>query len=366
MNAKRGRNVIIGMLVMMISTVAFCSCGKKDEKQKYNTGISEWNNIYSGSNIKFYYIDKERVEITNLKSKYEVESLVTDGASEIVKCVEINEWLKSKCEVSLNNIIANKTAEELLITLNGETKISPKDYNAILQELLSSIGIKVRIGEYRLDGNYSVIELWDSTYEKWIMFDCVAEGYLKGDNNPLSAIEVINYGLKNLTIGGKNDKTLSRKYVKALNKCLGSYSVKIDNSKYGNSQINSYITYVKDQHNIQLETSEGYMQPTIFVTEDTVFKTSPVMEYVNDKSDELPTIILSKQDIKKDEAQYLKFTLGAFMNSIMVDQFYLKINNGEYIKVDTYFDLSLEDGENIIELSLDGVNSLRRVVINKN
>lgn len=362
---KKRKSIGLGILVIVLSIVGFWIFSQRDGERDYTTKIEKWDNLYSGKNIKFYYIDSSISEIATLKSKYKVETLTDENTSEIIKCTHVNKWLSEKGEPSLTDMDTNKDAEELLSILTAEKKISQKDYNTILQELLSSIGINVRVGEYRLNGNYSVLEIWDSKFNKWIMFDTVTGGYFKKGDEPLSAIQMLREDLSQLKVGGDEDRALEKKSIKILDKYLGSYSIRIDNSKYEGSIINSYITYIKDIKDAQLETSKGYIPPTIFVDNDSLFNISPYEEYVNDKSDEIPTIIFAKKNIKDDEGDYIKFTLGAFMNSIMSEEFYVRVNQGEFIKVDTYYNLSIEKGVTTIEISLDGINPLRQVVIKK-
>jgi len=365
LKTRKRKNIGLGVLVIILSVVGFWIFSQQDKENDYTTKIEKWDNLYSGNNIKFYYIDSSVAEIATLKSKYKVDTLVDENSSEIMKCIDINKWLYEKGEITLSNMDTDKDAEELLSILTSEKKVSQKDYNTILQELLSSIGIKVRIGEYRLDGNYSVLEVWDSNFNKWIMFDAVAGGYFKKGDEPLSAIQVLNEDLSQLKVSSDEDRALEKKSIKSLNKCLGTYSIRIDNSKYEGSIINSYITYIKDIKDAQLEASQGYIPPTIFVDNESLFSISPYEEYVNDESDEIPTIIFAKKNLKDDDENYTKFTLGAFMNSVMTEEFYVRINQGEFIKADTYYNLSIEKGATTIEISLDGVNPLRQIVIKK-
>lgn len=361
----KGKNVGIGILVIILSIVGFWFLGQRDDGLKYSTEVEQWDNLYEDDNIRFYYIDEEIPEIVHLKGKYEVEKIVQMDDSEIEKALDINSWLKVRCKVTVSTMETNKNAEELLITLNEETMVSQKDYNSILQEMLASIGVKTRVGEYVLEESYSVIEVWDSKLGKWVMIDGIEDGYIKSDNKPLSAVELLDVELDQVIIStNEEDRLLKKSYIKTLKNTLGTYTIKIDNSKYEQSTINSHITYVKNVEDIQLETDKGYIQPTIFVDDAVLFNISPFIE-VDSEGDEIPTIIFAKRNVKEDGENYIKFTLGAFMNSSMVEEFYISLNKGEYIKVDTYYDLSIENGSNSIEISLDGINPLRTVKINK-
>ena len=210
LKTRKRKNVGLGILVIVLSIIGFWMLSQRDGESDYTTKIEKWDNLYFGNNIKFYYIDDSVAEIATLKSKYKVDTLVDENSSEIIKCIDINKWLHGKGEITLSDMDTNKDTEELLNILISGKKVSQKDYNTILQELLSSIGIKVRIGEYRLDGNYSVLEVWDSNFNKWIMFDAVVGGYLKKGEEPLSAVQVLDEDLSQLKISSDEDRALGK------------------------------------------------------------------------------------------------------------------------------------------------------------
>ena len=54
-----------------------------------------------------------------------------------------------------------------------------------------------------------------------------------------------------------------------------SYSISVDNNKYGELKSNSKITFLKEKQLPKIETKEGFIQPTIFVNNPQVFKISP-------------------------------------------------------------------------------------------
>ncbi|MEG2290547.1 MAG: hypothetical protein RSA29_16920 [Clostridium sp.] len=366
MKIGSSKNLFIGVVVIIVSIFMFIYLGGDDGEKNYITMVNKWDNLYKGNNIKFYYMDEGEAEIIHLKSKCEIDKIVNEKDDEILKALDIEKWLKARCEISLTAMETKKNAEELLIEMGKGAVVSQKDYNTIMEELLTSVGVTVRVGEYRLNESYSVIEIWDSKRMKWIMVDGFAGGYLECDGEPLSAIEVLNSDLKNLTLDtGEKKMSLEKSHVKILNSSLGTYTIKVDNNKYDKSVINSYVTYVKEVEDIQVETDKGYIQPTIFVEDEVVFNISPCIDEKEYKADEIPTMIFSKRDMKEDGEGYIKFVLGTFMNSTMLRDFYIRINGGEYIKVDTYYSLSVETGNNLIEISVDGVNTVRSVIINK-
>ena len=144
-----------------------------------------------------------------------------------------------------------------------------------------------------------------------------------------------------------------------------SYSISVDNNKYGELKSNSKITYLKGKYLPKIETKEGFIEPTIFVNDPQVFETSPTLRYVNKGTEKTPTLIFAKGDLKNDTKEVENFTVGAFRNSYMLKNYFISINGSDYIKVDTFYDLKIIKGTNSIKLSQDGKTLIREVVIEK-
>ncbi len=58
--------------------------------------------------------------------------------------------------------------------------------------------------------------------------------------------------------------------------------------------------------------------------------------------------------MKNDTKDEQYFTVGAFMNSYMLPNYFISVNGSDYIKVDTFYDLKIIKGTNSIKLSRDG------------
>ncbi|MEG0774929.1 hypothetical protein [Clostridium sp.] len=360
MKKSRVFGVLLGIVIIVSGVVLLLMRGNSNNKAiDYNVMITKWDNLYKGNNIQFYYMSKDNVAILNLKNKYSLDNVVKDASNELEKTMAMIDWLNRRAEVKTSAMESKKTVDEMLIALETNKVISLKEYNIILEETLTSIGVICRSGELRASNNvkikendsYSVLEIWSSAHGKWVMIDGKAEGYLMKDGIPLSAIEVINSEIE--TITSENIKE-PKKYLKAISKYLSIYSIKIDNNKLEEAKSNSYITFVSRDEDIQLETIKGYIQPTIFVKDQQLFNVNPEVVYHNGKSDSKPTLILAKRNTKDDTEEYTKFTVGAFMNSYMLDSYFLSVNGGEYTPVKTYYDLALPSGKTAISVSLDG------------
>jgi hypothetical protein len=358
----------VGIIAAVLSLLIFR--GDFRESFDYNVKITKWDNIYEGSNIQFYYMTKDNVKLVDLKNKYSLDKVVSEASNDLEKALAMVQWLNRRAEVKPTAMESKKTVDEMITALEINKVISLKEYNAILEEALSSIGVICRTGEFRASNNtklkdeinYCTLEVWSRAHGKWVMVDGRVEGYLTKADIPLSAIDIINVNHKEIT--SENIKE-PKKYLKYLSNYLSTYTTKVDNNKYNEPKSNSYITFVKNEEDIQLETLIGYLQPTIFVKEEKLFNINPEVVYHNDESDKKPTIILAKRNTKDDNEEYVKFTIGTFIHSYMIDNYYISINGKEYTPVETYYDLSLPLGITTISLSLDGKTKIRSIELQR-
>lgn len=362
---SKGRTV--GILVILISIVLFISMNQKKYEVNFHTYVEKWDNLYDGNNIQFYYINNNLTDITSLKETYGIDEIVSKEATELEATIAIDKWLKGKCEVALDVMDTNKSAKDTLESLIKNTTLSQGDYNRVMQELLASVNVRTRIGELGTSKNYVLLEVWDKKLNKWVAYDVLNGGYYINGEEPLSGVELVlgEINTENTALFNGEKQSLKDKDLKYIKAALNSYTIKIDNSLYEGTLINSLLTFVKEDKTINLETEKGYIKPTIFTKNPEIFNGDPWKEYTDDQSDAIPTIIFAKKSIDKDEEGIIKFNLGAFMNSTMLEKYYVRVNGGEYEEVSTYYELAIKDGNNQIEISVDGVNPIRSVIINK-
>lgn len=367
MKTSRIASFIIGAVIVISGLVLLLFRNNlKNASYDYNVKVTKWDNVYEGNNIHFYFMNKDNPNLVNLKNKYGFDDIAKEGANDLEKTLAIIKWLNRRAEVKPSAMESKKSVDEMLMVLESNKVISLQDYNNIIEEALTSVGIIVRVGEFRVSNNekandensYSVLEVWSKAHGKWVMVDGTIESYLTKDTIPLSAVEMIKADLNNVVLENVKD---AKKYFKYISKFLNTYSIKINNNKAEQLKSNSYITFSKDSADIQIETLKGYIPPTIFVTEDNVFNLNPEIVYRNDESDKIPTIILAKRNVKDDTEDYTKFTVGAFINSYMVEDYYISINGQEYTPVKTYYDLSIPKGKTTVSISIDGKTTIRTI-----
>ena len=76
-------------------------------------------------------------------------------------------------------------------------------------------------------------------------------------------------------------------------------------------------------------------------------------------------MIIMKKVTEEDKGDDKTFVIGVFQNSVMVDDYYLKVNDEEWERVKRYKEIALKEGSNTISLSLDGKEIIREIAINK-
>lgn len=114
-----------------------------------------------------------------------------------------------------------------------------------------------------------------------------------------------------------------------------SYTIGIDNNIHDGVKSNSYITYIQSGQLPELKTIKGYIKPTIFVNNDSLFTISPKIEYKDLQNDKKPTLIISKKNIEGKEEETPSFYVASFKDSVMVTEFYISVNGADFGKVST-------------------------------
>lgn len=367
MYRKRSKFKILSFFMLIFFINIFLVSCKAGDKNK-GVIIEKWDNIYEGDNIHFYYSDGKSPNPQQLKSKYSLDKLVIKEKDDIGKALKITNWLNNKLKFAKNSI---KKEEDILTILEkykkGET-VSDKEFNEIFTEGISSVGIYSRMGQFRVkdaqhtnkDDFYIVSEIWSDKYKKWIMIDVVNSCYMSKSGVPLNAVEILKNGIDSVEINGVKNKN---KYKKKMERYFHSYSIAIDNNIHDGIKSNSYITYIKKGELPEIKTIKGYIKPSIFVNDDSLFNISPKSQYKDTESDKKATIIISKKNMEGKSEVNPSFYIAAFKNSVMVREFYISVNGGDFGKVNAIFELKLKEGQNSIKLSENGKDVIREVII---
>jgi len=369
----RKNNILGRILIFVIITVAivFLNFKVRTDLSNKEEGlkVTKWDNFYNGDNIHFYYLNPQNENLTKLKTKYALNKIIDNKADQLDNSIKIMNFINQRVKAQRTSMSSDKNASEIMEVAFAGNEISDNDYTTMYEECLASIGINARRGVLRSTDKkvkgksyFNVCEIWSDKYNKWVMIDGVNGCYMREKETPLGAVEIINKGIGKVEIALLKD---TNKYIKNMSNYYESYSISVDNNKYGELKSNSKITYLKEQKLPKIETKEGFIEPTIFVNSPQVFKISPKLQYVNTGKEKVPTLILAKRDLKNDTKEVANFTIGAFMNSYMLSNYFISFNGSDYVKVDTFLELQIVKGINTIKLSQDGKTLTREVIIEK-
>ena len=361
------KGILILIIVSAFGTFAF-GCKNSVSKSK-GVLVEKWDNIYTGTNIKFYNEDFESDYLKSLSNEYELSSKVDGLEKNMDKAEQILEWTNEMFEFNKGSISGKEDAKSIIDTLKDAKKASDKDMSIVFTQALRSVGVQARVGEFKVkDGQFNkkdsslyISEVWSKDLNKWVAIDVANNACFYKDDIPLSAIELLKSDID--TIGIKKSKNLG-KYKKEISKYLYSYSIPIDNNFIGVKKSNSFINYLPEGNMPEIKGLKSYENPSLYVNSSELFEVSPYKEYSNAKSDDKATFILMKKDPSADKDEELQFVVGAFKDSSMVKEYYASVDGMEYYKVNQYFDLKLKIGENKIILSEDGKTPVREIIIN--
>ena len=368
------------MIIVLILLAIGFFIGLQLKEDKIVTGIkvNKWDNIYTEKNIKLYYNNSNIQALDELNKKYNLNKIVSGTTDQFDKSLKILNWINEnmKYDSDIKANVSNKGAFDILEGENKKESYSDEEISIVFNEFALAAGITSRIGQLTVsndekgDGEktLSICEIWSDKYNKWIMIDPSNGNYLLDKDTPVSAIEIINKSLDNLTvIGGKSEK----KYKKDLQKYFHSYTIKIDNGVYGKGKSNSYISYAKGININKLGVDLNLSQPTIFLSDSYLFNLSPKEDYTIENSNEKSTIIFmnkvqqteKEEKDEKDENVKMELTAGVFKNSSMLNKYYISINGGPFKEEGAYFNVQVKTGITNIKLSEDGKTAIREITM---
>ena len=368
------------MIIVLILLAIGFFIGLQLKEDKIVTGIkvNKWDNIYTEKNIKLYYNNSNIQALDELNEKYNLNKIVSGTTDQFDKSLKILNWINEnmKYDSDIKANVSNKGAFDILEGENKKESYSDEEISIVFNEFALAAGITSRIGQLTVsndekgDGEktLSICEIWSDKYNKWIMIDPSNGNYLLDKDTPVSAIEIINKSLDNLTvIGGKSEK----KYKKDLQKYFHSYTIKIDNGVYGKGKSNSYISYAKGININKLGVDLNLSQPTIFLSDSYLFNLSPKEDYTIENSNEKSTIIFmnkvqqteKEEKDEKDENVKMELTAGVFKNSSMLNKYYISINGGPFKEEGAYFNVQVKTGITNIKLSEDGKTAIREITM---
>lgn len=350
---------------------------KSDRVEIYK--IEKWDNVYNEESLEFFYEDMREVLIESLDKTYNITKIIEKERSLHEKVLRITDIVKEVVEYDDVRDTNQKSAYAILSERGTSRKVSQKDMAIITRDFITTQGIKARVGEFRSGGkykekesNYYIIEYWNEDFNKWVMVDFRDRGFFSNKKIPCSAIEVLQYKIEDFSYIGKSKRST---YLSNIKNSLESYTVAIDNT-ISQKKSNSYITYLyKDKSCLTMEFKGKFIEPTIFTENKELFNKEP--NYKKQENDTKAYLIFMRLydgvEVEKHENNDNsleipndKMTIGAFKNGKIIDEYYIKVNNGAFELVQKYKEYNFVKGKNTIELSLDGQNIVSTVEILRN
>lgn len=368
---KKNRFKILCGILLLVGCVILTIINSISNK---GVKITEWNNFYNENNIVFFYEELPNEKLELLSSTYKINDNVADSTTELDKVMKIMGTVRNIITIdSIDNTDLNN-GYDILSRKTQSNKASFKDFAIVSRDFLNSLGIISRIGvfrkgnsEYHSDIEYYVIEYWSTEYNKWIMIDLKYGGYFEEDDRKLSAVEVINSDMNKISYIGDASQL---DYKNNIAKYFDSYSLAIENSSQ-KRRSNCNVTYIRDDSAVQYRIKNSFAPPTVFTKETKLFEKSPFDKFVG--SDEKAYILVcgaishnqDESENKKRDSKENSVLIAAFKDDRVLKSFYLNINGKGYEEVEENKEIELEKGNNIIELSLDGQNTMTSVTIEK-
>ncbi|MGN0143758.1 MAG: hypothetical protein ACI398_02160 [Clostridium sp.] len=334
--------------------------------------IIEWNNYYNEDNIVFFYEENSNEKLKKLSEEYKLQEELSDCSSEfdkVLKAVSIVDNMLSLKDIKNSEL---NNGYDILKMKSQSHQVSFRDMAIVARDFVNSMGVKSRIGffrkgesKYHSEIDYYVLEYWSNDYNKWIMIDFTDAGYFENEDTKLSALEVINSDIKKIFYMGQTSQI---DYKNKVSKFFDSYTISIENSNE-KKRSNCNVTYIKNENALEYKVNGKFMPPTVFTKESRLFEKSPFNKLVGDDEKAYMLICGSITDKtenkeKKDKAKD-KLYIAAFQSDSVLESFYLRINGSEYEEVECNKEIELEKGNNLIELSIDGKNTVSSINIEK-
>lgn len=366
---RRKKHIRI-IILILISFGFIIGLRLKGNTKVIGLQVNKWDNIYKEKNIKLYYNNSNKEILEEINNKYNLDKIINGSKDELDKSLKILNWINDnmKYKNNIKVITDNKSSLDVLEDLGKKDAYSDEEICIVFNDFALSTGMISRIGKLiaskedkvKIKDNISVCEIWSTKYNKWIMIDPSNNNYILKNDIPMSAIEVINNNLEELSVVGEKSES---KYKKDIIKYLEAYSIKIDNGVYGIGKSNSYICYVNSINKDSVPINMDLSYPTIFLNSTHLFELSPKNEKI-ESNDKISTVIFLNKTIEKDTDKNIKMELvtGVFKNSTMVNKYYISIDNGPFKEENNYFIFKIKEGINIIKLSEDGKTTVREII----
>lgn len=332
--------------------------------------IVDWDNSYNENNIPLFYEDlsaeKSNTGLTQLDALYKIKDGVKGKTNEKEIVFYGVDLLRSIADYDDIEETDYNQGYLIIKDMGGRKKLSGRDLAILERDILLTEGVEARVGEFRKSNpkftknpSYYVVEYWSTEHEKWVMLDFRDRGMLEKDGLPLSAVEIMESKLSELTyIGDMAQDT----YKSKLKKYLSSYTIPVDNT-LSKEKGNTNLTYFTQKKDMTFQIGDEYTPFTIYTKRRLLFEKEPKSkDYTNDTR---AYILMTKKVENVAEGDEFTYVIGAFKNGKILNEYYIQINDDPIQKVSGYIDVTLDEGKTTIEVKEDGQNLDSRIEVQR-
>ncbi len=145
-----------------------------------------------------YSNNSQRASLVELRTTYQLDSLVKDCTSDFEKVTTIQSWVQSRWEHDGMNVPEKKDALYILQEAEKGRRFRCVEYSLVAGQCLSSLGFKVRglglmtkdISDVKWGGGHAVNEVYLDDVQKWVFIDPQFDVMTVKDSIPLNAVEL--------------------------------------------------------------------------------------------------------------------------------------------------------------------------------
>ena len=181
----------------------------------------------------------DRADLVELRTTYELDSLVKDCSSEFEKVVKIQSWVQSRWEH--DGEPEKRNALYILKEAEKGRQFRCVEYSLVAGQCLSSLGFRVRnvglmtkdISEVKSGGGHAVNEVYLEDLKKWVFIDPQFDVITVQDSIPLNAVELQSAIANNdpFEIINPNQTTTKEEYIKWIGPYLYYFYVAINGQR---------------------------------------------------------------------------------------------------------------------------------------
>jgi hypothetical protein len=190
-----------------------------------------------------YPDQSQQASLKQLRSAYQLDTLVKDAGSEFEKVARIQSWVQSRWKHDGNNSAQSNDAAAILEEAAKGKRFRCVEYSIVTGQCLASLGFIMRpvglmtkdVSDVKSGAGHAVNEVYLKDLKKWIMIDPQYDVITTLNNVPLNAVELQSCIAENkeFDIVNPNKTTTLQDYKKWIGPYLYYFYVSINNQRIG-------------------------------------------------------------------------------------------------------------------------------------